>query len=451
MRAKGNTLATATTYAYSDPRKPDHAPSAVTQGGVTTPFTYDPNGNMLSGLGGKIMEYDGENRPLSVTYLGKKTCYVYGVDGKRLKKVEGLAPATLCTALPPSAAVTTYFGPVEVRNWLGVEQVLTYPQPSIKLTNGVATWRHFDHLGSVRAITDATGAKVESAIYRPFGEQSEWLLPGNVSPETKGWIGERFDADAGLQYLNARYYDPALGLFLQPDWFEVTKTGVGTNRFSYSFNDPVNKIDPGGNETEDNEVEIFPYTGANGTKAHEVLASHVEQDEDYVTEDGTYRAEQRIFGGIFDDIYDWLNGRYKGQPDASVRTGQFTAKFFDWKPVTHRNNVALRAKDSQQQGEWKEKALLDGLHLDPANTDFVTNGKVAGKIVGEPDENGTMPVYDVVTYSSETPGVAYYELRRNGFVRTMASEIARDIANGIQNLPKNFGPMPVPSLVLSMP
>jgi RHS repeat-associated protein len=174
---------------------------------------------MLTGLGGKVMEYDGENRPLSVTYLGKKTCYVYGADGKRLKKVEGLSPATLCTALPPAANVTTYFGPVEVRNWLGAEQVLTYPQPSVKLTNGVATWLHFDHLGSVRAITDTTGAKVESAIYRPFGEQSEWLQPGNVSPETKGWIGERYDADAGLQYLNARYYDPALGLFLQPDWF----------------------------------------------------------------------------------------------------------------------------------------------------------------------------------------------------------------------------------------
>jgi len=144
-----------------------------------------------------------------------------------------------------------------VRNWLGAEQVLTYPQPSLKLTNGVATWLHFDHLGSVRAITDAGGAKVESAIYRPFGEQSEWLQPGTLAPETKGWIGERFDADAGLQYLNARYYDPALGLFLQPDWFEVTKPGVGTNRFSYSFNDPVNKFDPGGNQTSEEEDDGF--------------------------------------------------------------------------------------------------------------------------------------------------------------------------------------------------
>jgi RHS repeat-associated protein len=88
--------------------------------------------------------------------------------------------------------------------------------------------------------------KIESSLYKPFGEQSEWVLPGNAAPETKGWIGERFDADAGLQYLNARYYDPELSLFLQPDWFEVTKAGVGTNRFSYSFNDPVNNLDPGG-------------------------------------------------------------------------------------------------------------------------------------------------------------------------------------------------------------
>jgi RHS repeat-associated protein len=85
------------------------------------------------------------------------------------------------------------------------------------------------------------------AVHTPFGTQVEFLRPTQAAPEDKGWIGERYDADAGLQYLNARYYDPRLGIFLQPDWFEVTAAGVGTNRYSYSFNDPVNMSDPGGN------------------------------------------------------------------------------------------------------------------------------------------------------------------------------------------------------------
>ncbi len=88
---------------------------------------------------------------------------------------------------------------------------------------------------------------IEKATYKPFGEQSEWLSPTQGAPESKGWIGERFDADAGLQYLNARYYDPELGMFLQPDWFEVTKAGVGTNRYAYCTSNPINCLDPSGN------------------------------------------------------------------------------------------------------------------------------------------------------------------------------------------------------------
>lgn len=58
--------------------------------------------------------------------------------------------------------------------------------------------------------------RTETSSYRPCGEQSEGSYALNV-PEAKGYIGERFDADAGLQYLGARYCDSRLGMFLQPD------------------------------------------------------------------------------------------------------------------------------------------------------------------------------------------------------------------------------------------
>jgi RHS repeat-associated protein len=105
---------------------------------------------------------------------------------------------------------------------------------------------HRDAQGSVRALTTAAGLEAENTLYRPYGEETIDVYDLTTAPETKGYIGERFDADAGLQFLNARYYDPKLGMFLQPDWWEVAQAGVGTNRYSYAGGDPVNGTDASG-------------------------------------------------------------------------------------------------------------------------------------------------------------------------------------------------------------
>ncbi|MBX5230566.1 RHS repeat-associated core domain-containing protein, partial [Rhizobium sp. NLR9b] len=84
--------------------------------------------------------------------------------------------------------------------------------------------------------------------YAAYGEAT------NTSFQTKkSYIGERFDPETGLMYLNARYYDPAFGRFISPDDWDPTKEGVGTNRYSYSENDPVNKSDPNGHFIEDGD------------------------------------------------------------------------------------------------------------------------------------------------------------------------------------------------------
>lgn len=82
--------------------------------------------------------------------------------------------------------------------------------------------------------------------YQPFGEKRTDSA-GIIATETKGFVGERYDSSPELQFLNARYYDPDLSLFTSPDWLPITDPGVGTNRFAYAGNSPVNASDPGGN------------------------------------------------------------------------------------------------------------------------------------------------------------------------------------------------------------
>ena len=80
------------------------------------------------------------------------------------------------------------------------------------------------------------------------------MLQAQSIPEEHSFIGERFDASTGLLFLNARYYDPDLGRFIQPDWWEVRQSGVGTNRYAYSFKDPVNLSDRNGHQVCDSEI-----------------------------------------------------------------------------------------------------------------------------------------------------------------------------------------------------
>ncbi len=99
---------------------------------------------------------------------------------------------------------------------------------------------HFDGLGSVVALTNASGNTVQTYDYSVYGQVG--ALDGS-HPNRLMFTGREFDKETGLYYYRARYYKPEIGRFLQAD--EVGYE-AGMNLYRYCSNNPWNSIDPYG-------------------------------------------------------------------------------------------------------------------------------------------------------------------------------------------------------------
>jgi RHS repeat-associated protein len=171
---------------------------------------------------------------LTVTQNANVTRFAYGPDGSRSLKVFG-------------TSTRHFFGGEEllVDTVYPAGQLSSYITGSIRREGAATDFMLKDHKASNRLTLRFDPASTTRHDYSAFGQP----LTSNSSVviNGRGYINERFDSETGLQYLNARYYDALMGRFITPDWWDVTKPGVGTNRYAYSGNDAVNASDPSGN------------------------------------------------------------------------------------------------------------------------------------------------------------------------------------------------------------
>jgi RHS repeat-associated protein/uncharacterized repeat protein (TIGR01451 family) len=213
-----------TTYTYDDASQ-----LAAVNG---SPYTYDASGNRLAG-GGSTYSYDALGRLAGAASGGISTSYTLDGDGRRVASTTG-------------GVETPYLWDVAIPN----EQLVSdgsstylHAGGSVLAERSAASVAYplADALGSVRAISDASGAVVGTAAYDAFGATT--AQTGLTS--RFGFTGEISDA-AGV-FLRARTLDPTTGVFLQTDPMRPGAPGVvGYNQYSYVGNNPTTWTDPSG-------------------------------------------------------------------------------------------------------------------------------------------------------------------------------------------------------------
>ena len=127
----------------------------------------------------------------------------------------------------------------------GNAPLVPLPQAHAQTYTPVAYYYYADHLRSSSTLTDANGAVVESNTYLPFG-RDQGGNP-NAFDVSRQFTGQILDSETGLYYYGARYYDPELARFIQPDTVIPDLANPQSyNRYSYAANNPVKYVDPDG-------------------------------------------------------------------------------------------------------------------------------------------------------------------------------------------------------------
>ncbi len=387
------------TYSYPTQGAGAVRPHAATAAG-THSFSYDANGNATqitrSGLA-RVFTYDGENRPVTITVNGVATQLVYGPDGRRLKKVTGTG-AAMRTMLYLGADLEV---PLQNGTSTGAPIAGTWRKhvhADARRVGTVNAWLHRDHLASVRVTSDAAGTLAKRQHYQAYGEMiGAPTGPAANDNETKGYIGETRDDETGLLYLNARYYDPLLARFVSPDTLDPWLPGVGTNRYSYALNDPINKSDPSGHKAEDKGDSAEQNTdGGSGSAADKEKGD----DASLPSPDALDLAPSGWTAG---------SGRRAAPPS---NLGMIAARDHLLSQIAQRNIEISGKPGSYVSPNWNTEAItqrhLDGLRQELSRLDGVI---------------ASSRTYQTYT---KTDGISTYTGRTSGFLSPAGNVAARD-------------------------
>jgi len=163
-------------------------------------------------------------------------------------------------------------------------------------------WVFGDHLGSTSVTANSGGGYFSEVRYKAWGETR--FTSGNT-PTTFRYTGQREQPELGLYFYNARWYDPALGRFIQADTI-VPEPGNSQawDRFAYTLNNPLRYVDPSGHDA---DCGMWESACKNMVKAYDqYIARMMQEYSDYLTD--VSRQDyliSKIFPGLVSDNSSW--------------------------------------------------------------------------------------------------------------------------------------------------
>jgi RHS repeat-associated protein len=118
-------------------------------------------------------------------------------------------------------------------------------------------WLLTDRLGSTSMVVAATNALTGELRYKAYGDAR---YGSGITTTTKyHFTGQREESTIGLYFYNARWYDAALGRFIQADTVVPKPTDPQSlNRYSYVGNNPFRYADPTGHYVDEGNFCLQP-------------------------------------------------------------------------------------------------------------------------------------------------------------------------------------------------
>lgn len=223
-----------TTYQYNG------ADQLTGANGNTSGWSYDANGNETAGVGSppRINEaYSASNQLTGLT----TTYQVLGITLDNSPTSFSYAGLTN-TERTASGTATYQNGPEGLANQTANNATASFTRdPSGTLIServgGQSYYYLFDGQGSVIGLVNASGAKVNSYGYDPYGGARS--LSEQVANPNR-YAGGYLDTYSGLYHFGARYYDSSLGR-----WTQLDPSGQSAG-YAYAGGDPVNLQDSAG-------------------------------------------------------------------------------------------------------------------------------------------------------------------------------------------------------------